>query len=92
MHTSEETRHSSESDHLGTHCGPAEFGTRFFRANAIRSKGKFRKLAAWVVHTKKPVALEIDHLGWFFKTFTSDLVRSLIASDHSKKPSKGVLS
>ena len=77
MHTSEETRHSSGSDHLGTHCGPAEFGTRFFRANAIRSKGKFRKPAVWVVvHSKKPVALEIDHLGWFFKTSSSILVGS----------------
>ena len=66
MHTPEETRHSSEFDRLGTHSGPAEFGTRFFGANAQKGKGKFRKPAFWV-HSKKPVDDGMDCLCRFFK-------------------------
>ena len=45
MHTTAETRHSPEFDHLGTHSGLAKLGSRFLWASGQKGKGKSGKLA-----------------------------------------------
>ena len=58
MHTTAETRHSAEFDHLGTHSGLAKLGSRFLRASGQKGKGKLGEIAF------KCIPRNLWRVGW----------------------------